>query len=77
MSYARFSEDCDVYVFADPDAHSLRCLGCAADLRSTDAMVEHLRDHIARGDAVPEAVIPALEADRHTNGSWLAGAARR
>jgi len=54
----------------------LRCVGCNADLSSTDAMIEHLRGHIVRGDTVPTTVIPALEADLAKNDEWLATARR-
>jgi len=76
MSYARFGEDSDVYVYADAEAGYLRCVGCNVDFSSTDAMLEHLRGHIASGDAVPAKVIPALEADRAKNDEWLATARR-
>jgi hypothetical protein len=77
MSYARFRDGCDVYVYLSNEAGTLRCVGCAVDLRSTEEMVSHLRAHIAQGDAVPESVIPALEADRETNDPWLAGISQR
>jgi hypothetical protein len=35
-------------------------------------MIEHLRGHIASGDAVPDRTIPALEADQARNDPWLA-----
>lgn len=76
MSYARFGDESDVYVYADAEAGCLRCVGCNADFSTTYAMVEHLHGHIEKGDAVPAAVIPALETDRAKNDAWLATARR-
>jgi hypothetical protein len=72
MSYARLTDDSDVYVLADEEAGYLRCVGCGADFSSTTGMIEHLRGHIASGDAVPDRTIPALEADQARNDPWLA-----
>jgi hypothetical protein len=72
MSYARLSDDSNVYLLADEEAGYLRCVGCGADFSSTTAMIEHLRGHIASGDAVPDRMIPALEADLARNDPWLA-----
>ena len=71
MSYARMGADSDVYVYADAGVGRLRCCGCMADFSTTVAMIDHLREHIANGDAVPGRTIPALEADRATNDAWM------
>jgi hypothetical protein len=76
VSYARLGENSDVHVYADAEVGYLRCVGCNADFSSTDAMIEHLRNHIASGDTVPATVIPAVEADRAKNDEWLATARR-
>jgi len=35
-----------------------------ADFSTTVGMIEHLREHIANGEVVPETTIPRLEADQ-------------
>lgn len=69
MSYCRFS-NADVYVYMDVGGY-LCCCGCSLsdDGRhyGTSDMVAHLREHIAKGDDVPDDVIPALEADAAEN----------
>lgn len=59
MSYSRFGADggSDVYVYMDVGGY-LCCCGCALDPTSfhadtTEAMVEHLAEHRARGHRVP------------------------
>jgi hypothetical protein len=60
VSYARISATSDVYVYADAEVGRLRCAGCMADFSTTAAMIEHLREHIANGEAVPDTTIPTL-----------------
>jgi hypothetical protein len=43
-----------------------------ADFSTTTAMIEHLREHIANGEAVPDTTIPTLEADQAKNDTWMA-----
>ena len=78
MSYARFVEGSDVYVFLACNGH-LECCGCAlkSDGRflTTDAMIAHLREHEAAGHDVPDHIYPDLEADREENDAWIAEAA--
>jgi hypothetical protein len=62
----------DVYVYADAEVGRLRCVGCMADFSTTAGMVEHLREHIANGEVVPETTIPTLEADQAENDAWMA-----
>ncbi len=74
MSYCRLGADSDVYVYLDCGGH-LACCACLSDEwahNSTDAMIAHLREHIAAGHDVPGDVIPALEADRAENDAYIA-----
>jgi len=71
MSYARMSPTSDVYVYADAEVGRLRCCGCMADFSTTAGMIEHLREHIVNGEAVPDTTIPTLEADRAENDVWM------
>jgi hypothetical protein len=72
MSYARISDTSDVYVYADAEVGRLRCCGCMADFSTTAEMIEHLREHIANGESVPDTTIPTLEADQAENDAWMA-----
>jgi hypothetical protein len=78
MSYCRFSDESDVYVYSDVGGW-LSCCSCALvdDSQqwrhfSTDAMIAHLREHIAAGHDVPDDVILALEAHREENDTFIA-----
>jgi len=42
-----------------------------ADFSTTAAMIEHLREHIADGETVPDTTIPTLEADEAKNDAWM------
>jgi len=72
VSYARMSGTSDVYVYADAEVGRLRCCGCMADFSTTAGMIEHLREHIANGEVVPDTTIPTLEADQAKNDAWMA-----
>ena len=64
MAYARFSADSDVYVYADvrggyvcercPDVGSTFTCGTALEL------VAHLKEHVARGERVPDEAFEEL-----------------
>jgi len=74
MSYARLSDDSQVYVFAGMDGH-LYChwcaLGEAGSLgRTTRGMLTHLRAHEAAGHKVPSRAIASIRADAWEN--WRA-----
>lgn len=71
-------ERSDVYVYTDVGGW-LACCACRItgmagpwEHYSTDAMIAHLREHIAAGHAVPDDVIPALEVDREENDAFIA-----
>jgi hypothetical protein len=71
-------EPSDVYVYLDCGGW-LACCACRIEGMSgrwehysTDAMIAHLRAHIAAGHTVPADVIPALEADRAENDAFIA-----
>lgn len=70
MSYARFSEESDVYVYASV-AGGVECCGCSMGdcfvAESTDEMVEHLQQHIEKGDMVPDDIESALQDDDAEN----------
>lgn len=61
MAYARFGDDCDVYVFAHIGGKYC-CCGCRLKINSRDTylcdtpeeMVTHLVNHLLRGHKVPE-----------------------
>lgn len=74
MSYARWSAESDVYVYAHVDGWWVCELcdlpGSSGHLGAgtftavePEAIVGHLRTHIARGDMVPERTIPNITAD--------------
>jgi hypothetical protein len=81
VSYARFSPDCDVYVFMSVgDRHHpggwLECCWChlqpgeeivSTRQFTTAGMAAHLDDHVAAGHQVPDDVIPRLWADDGEN----------
>jgi hypothetical protein len=76
MAYARFGwRDSDVYVFCNVSGY-LDCCACSFDeesrFTSTDAMIEHLRRHIAAGHTVPEDTFVGLEEDREDNEAYFA-----
>lgn len=56
MSYARWSEHSDVYVYAHYLGH-VECCGCildeAPDYHSADDVVAHMREHVTAGHKVP------------------------
>lgn len=78
MSYARFGNGSDVYVYLDVAGH-LSCCACSLSddwqHYSTDAMVSHLAEHEAVGHAVPDFTIPALKAERVENDAYIASKA--
>ena len=64
MAYARQNEESDLYVFST--GNELVCAGCLRE-KSTDyhtasrrEMIEHLRDHVAKGDRVPKEAFDRL-----------------
>lgn len=60
MSYARFSDFSDVYVFAHVDGY-VSCCGCLLsdnwEHHSAQDVVDHLIDHVEAGHRVPEALL--------------------
>jgi hypothetical protein len=64
MSYARMGwGGSDVYVFAHV-AGGIACYCSQGMLRcGAEAMIKHLEEHIARGEHVPDKVIPRIRAD--------------
>ena len=61
MSYCRFSEDCDVYVYETAD--EVICAGCRS-FWEWDDVIEHLRQHEREGDKVPAEVYLRLSRQR-------------
>lgn len=68
MSYSRFgAEGSDVYVYMDVGGY-LCCCACSLGPSSfhadgTQAMVDHLAEHVAAGHSVPAHVVPEVWAD--------------
>ena len=61
MSYCRFAEDCDVYVYETSD--EVICAGCGSFWKWND-LIEHLRQHEKEGDKVPAEVYLRLTQQR-------------
>lgn len=79
MSYARFSPESDVCVYAHVDG-GLECCACRLrggeeNLRfaTTDELLQHLREHQQAGHLVREKTFTGLEADRTRNDASSAG----
>jgi hypothetical protein len=76
VSYARFGvEGSDVYVYLG--SSGLECCACALSPRSqtfktTEAMIEHLREHVKAGHVVPADTITELLADHDANDLFIA-----
>jgi len=82
MSYVRWSTKSDLYIYqsgeGETDETEHTCWSAQNVLLDgphpepfvcdgTEAMIEHVRAHIAQGDAVPKFVIPRLEAGQGFN----------
>lgn len=72
VSYSRFGADgSDVYVYMDVGGYLCCCVCTLAPhsfhAHDTQAMVDHLAEHIAVGDHVPADVVPELWADDAEN----------
>jgi hypothetical protein len=71
VAYARFGDECDVYVFST--GGELLCMDCALGpdfkAKTTEAMISHLRDHVTHGHQVPEDVFADLLHDQSENDS--------
>jgi hypothetical protein len=69
VAYARFGDDCDVYVFST--GGELLCMDCALGTdfkaKTTADMMSHLRDHLKGGHQVPEDVFTDLLHDQAEN----------
>ena len=81
MSYARFGDDSDVYVYLDV-AGELRCCACrfltgceSRGFRTTADLIAHLYAHQDAGHAVPADTFTELEARREENDAWIAAGA--
>ena len=74
MSYSRWGCDgSDVYVFAHVDGQ-IQCCGCplllddrSFDARSTEAMVDHLAEHVSAGHSVPGHLVERLRENNAEN----------
>jgi hypothetical protein len=90
MSYARFASDemvakyggerSDIYVYLDVGGY-FTCCWCNLSkepgprFTTTQAIVEHVREHQAAGESVPSYTITSLEAEGTENDAWIAGRA--
>lgn len=80
MSYARFSDDSSVYVFLAVNGH-LECCACLFAggfgggycAYSTQAMLDHLQEHIDAGHDVPDSCIERLKENREANDAYIRG----
>lgn len=67
MSYCRFTDDSDVYMY--PTHGVVECCLCALNdghtlvLQTTQQAIEHLREHAADGDKVPQRAFERLETE--------------
>lgn len=76
MSYARFAEDSDVYVFLSCDGH-LECCSCnlkrggqCASFKTTAEMLTHLYEHRQAGHDVPPAALERLQVEQAENDAY-------
>lgn len=71
MSYARFGDDSDVYIYSDGE--KLNCCGCFLDGDFASAefenICEHLLRHLSAGHMVPRYCIERLFVEA-LNGEW-------
>jgi hypothetical protein len=77
MSYARLSDESDVYVYST--GAFFACHFCGPDSRShffeTSAdMLAHLREHMERGDRVPQRALDEIAKDQEENDREFAAA---
>ncbi len=66
MSYCRFSDHSDVYVYGSPDRRYTCCVCSLSKIwgHATAAdMMTHLEEHIAAGHQVPQYAIDRLQGD--------------
>jgi hypothetical protein len=80
VSYCRFGwGGSDVYVFLSVSG-CLECCGCRLSeewsYSSTDAMLAHLREHVSKGDTVPDSAIRRLEDERYEIDAYINESAR-
>ncbi|MBN9208159.1 MAG: hypothetical protein J0H96_05775 [Microbacterium ginsengisoli] len=68
MSYARFSETSDVYVYAHVGGF-IECCGCLLsdvwEYHSREAIVAHMGEHVEAGHLVPEYLLVIDTYDEH------------
>ena len=68
MSYARWTGDSDVYVYEDSGG-GVTCCGCCLDGSfghyngDKEGILNHLKEHIAKGHKVPDYCIKEIEED--------------
>jgi hypothetical protein len=85
MSYARWSDRSDLYVYLDVRGFLNCCCGPMSDrtpigfdfrTETTAEMIAHIEEHIRNGDLVPDTLVPKLQADAATIDAeiakWLA-----
>lgn len=79
MSYCRFSEDSEVYVYHSVNGRFI-CCGCCLmepvgaglvqyerSYRTREQLIEHLKQHIAAGHKVPAHAIARIEQEQREN----------
>jgi hypothetical protein len=73
MSYVRWSApgkpwdyESDLYIYDDING-GITCLSDEFNCETHDEMIEHVKEHIEKGDAVPDFVIPRLQERKNVN----------
>ena len=65
MSFSRFSNRCDVYIYSDVHG-GYTCCGCllqahgSVNVNYADQMIKHLEDHKTAGHKVPKHIAETL-----------------
>jgi hypothetical protein len=74
VSYARFAEDSNVYVFASVGGWiecCWCCLGGPERYDTTQEMLDHLAEHVIAGHLVPDYCTERLRHDAEENDAWI------
>jgi hypothetical protein len=76
MSYCRFGPESDLYVYLDCAGY-LCCCACQLDghptaFQTTEALIDHVREHIQIGHKVPPDLIDKLTIDAEETDKWIA-----
>lgn len=67
LNYCRWSDDSDVYVYADVSG-GFTCCGCTSNIPTRSGLIAHLHQHRDRGNRVPDKVFRRLHRELKTFG---------